>query len=145
QNQWDSLPPIVYCRGYLRLYAKCVGVNPEHWLRQLDLELEGHAVQSELQKRTDSKKLIGLPSPLNAESPTLPTKRGVSKEWFWQGLALILGLIIVMGAWLWPQTPALELPPTERTLNLEVDEKTSKLMQNMPVKTDKASSLLRAE
>jgi cytoskeletal protein RodZ len=36
EDRWDELPGEVFVRGFLRAYARCVGLEPEDMVRRLD-------------------------------------------------------------------------------------------------------------
>lgn len=46
-DDWDALPALVYARGFMRLYAREVGVDPDAVVARMDAMLDGHVEQEE--------------------------------------------------------------------------------------------------
>lgn len=50
-DDWTSLPGTVYVRGFIRLYAKEVGFDPERSIRQFDAFLEAREARDQMDTR----------------------------------------------------------------------------------------------
>lgn len=50
-DDWAGLPAMIYARGWIRLYAREVGISAEPLIEMLDSQLQGHA-QAEVQAHT---------------------------------------------------------------------------------------------
>ncbi|MBE3556992.1 MAG: helix-turn-helix domain-containing protein [Firmicutes bacterium] len=56
EGAWDRLPPAVYARGFLRLYAERVGLDPEEILREAEPYFQPQAEASMQLSRTAERK-----------------------------------------------------------------------------------------
>lgn len=54
-DDWDALPALVYARGFMRLYAREVGVDPDAVVARMDAMLEGHTeLEEEIHEQVEA-------------------------------------------------------------------------------------------
>lgn len=54
-DDWDALPAQVYARGFMRLYAREVGLDPDAVVTRMDAMLEGHVeLEEEIHEQVEA-------------------------------------------------------------------------------------------
>ncbi len=93
EGDWQLLPDMVYAKGYAKTYARCVGINQDELIAQLDAAIKPAVpdpadLQTNKPAKLFAKKAVRVPQPGN---------RGSALKWI-KGLTLLIALMVL--AWL---------------------------------------------
>ncbi|GAB4564588.1 MAG: helix-turn-helix domain-containing protein [Anaerolineae bacterium] len=101
-DDWDALPNETVGRGFLRNYAKFLGLDPEELIRQRQAEIawaeEEPLIVAPVERPVDYRPIEFDLRLEDAES---------RREWRWPVVVVVLALVVALGAWVAIQRPDL--------------------------------------